>query len=325
MQNFTGQGSRLEPLEILDEESIMSTTLSSGMIGVPDFKVVDIDPISVAKALQTYVSRGSRLTGVSLDDLSLGVTSIPGNIANITLVELLSLGVKLFDATVWLSAGKPATHPLSVDPSMSKDKVPSMHEIARSVFYTYFFLLTQARYPTGRNEQNPPKTPNFLKQLMGMDKEQSYYIEMICSFTPQKFDPAWVKEIEFAGLGQEVLSRFGLGVAGYRMFGPFKTHTPKKPVPDHLKNAYAFARKLATSPATWDIHPLTRSPAVLSKRGNLNKNLSNLIIEIFDDEEIKEMTSVKIIFKIPEKEAAYRDYLTWGAEDDISGTNRIFR
>jgi hypothetical protein len=303
----------------------MSTPLNPTFVGIPDFKIIDIDPVSVASALQTYVSRGSRLTGVSLDDLTLGVNPQPADIKKVTLVELLSLGVKLFDAIVWLSAGKPDSHPLVTDPTLTKERIPSMHEVARSVFYAYFFLLTQARYPSGKNESKPPKTANFLRQIMGMDKEQHYYMEMLCSFTPQKFDPAWVKEIHFNGLGQEVLSRFGLGVAGYRMFGPFKTHVPKKPVPEHLVGAYEFAKKLSVAPASWAIHPLTRNPAVLSKRGNLNKNLSNLILEIFDADEIKEMVKVKIIYGTPEKEVSYRDYLTWSSVDDISGSTPIFR
>lgn len=303
----------------------MATQFSIKFAGIPDFKVIDIDTNAVAAALQVYVARGSKLTGVSLDDLNLGVTNIPADVSNATLVQLLEVGLKLFDAIVWLSAGKPASHPLKVDPARTKQSIPSLHEIARSVFYVYFFLLTQARYPATRLEADPPKVANFLRTIMGMAADQHTYIEMICSFTPQKFDAAWVQGINFTGLGQEVLSRFGLGVAGYRLFGPFKTHIPKKAVPEHLAAAYSFAKTMAKSAPTWDVHPLTRNPAVLSKRGNLNKNLANLILEVFDAEEIDEMVAVKILFGIPEKEVAYRDYLTWNADDDISGTSTIFR
>jgi len=295
------------------------------MLGVVDFKVIDIDPVEIAKSLQNFVSRGSKLTGVSLDDINLGVLSMPADPKKVLLSDLLSAGMKLFDAMVWLTAGRPTSHPLVVDLSLTAATVPSMHSIARSVFYVYFFLLTQARYPAVRNEASPPKVANFLTQILGMTRPQYEYVEEICSFTPQKFDPAWVRNVQFQNLGQETLSRFGLGVAGYRLFGPFKTHRPTKDVPAELKNAYEFACLLSKSSATWDIHPVTRNPSVLTKRGNLNKNLGNLILEIFSNEQIDEMVACKILFKKPEKEPNYRDYLTWESSDDISGSSMIFR
>lgn len=160
---------------------------------------------------------------------------------------------------------------------------------------------------------------------MGMEEEQHIYVERICSFEPQKFDPAWARFVSFGGFGQEVLSRFGLGVAGYRLFGPFGLYEPKVGLSPALSDAYSFARSLATAPASWDIHPLTRDPNVLAKRGNLNKNLGNLILDVFTEEQIDEMVKTKILYAKPEREPAHRQYLLWEREDDISGNAQIFR
>jgi hypothetical protein len=294
-------------------------------VGVPNFKVIDIDAGEVAKALQLYLERGSRLTGVSLDDISTSVIRLPTDSKKVNLAELLELGMKLFDAIVWLTAGRPETHGLAVSPEMTKESISSMHEIARAVFYVYFFILTQARYPAGSLNKEKPKVPNFLSVVMGMNKDQAHYVDMICTFEPQKFDMKWVQHVNFAGFGQESLSRFGLGVAGYRMFGPFKLYKVKAGLSPELQKAVRFAQKVATSPSTWDVHPATRKPEVLTKRGNLNKNLGNLILEVFTEDEIDEMVITKVLYAKPKHEATARNYLQWSDDDDISGTTNIFR
>jgi len=297
----------------------------AAFLGNPDFKVIDIDPIQVAAGLQAYLQRGSQLTGVSLEDIDRTVSKLPTNAATVTLAELLEIGMKLFDAIVWLTAGRPTTHPLEVNVTKSPDTIPSMHSIARSVFYCYFFLLTQARYPVRTAGEGQPAVANFLRVVMGMDENQSVYIDRLCSFEPQKFNPAWVKFVAFANFGQEAISRFGLGVAGYRMFGPFKIYNPRAGLPANLMDAYNFARNISMAAPTWDIHPLTRNAEVLTRRGNLNKNLSNLILDVFTDEQINEMVEAKMLYKRPEREPNYKNYFTWGAEDNISGNTHIFR
>jgi len=302
----------------------MPFTATPTVLGTPDFGLIHIDPLETAKAFQKYLDTASKLTGVSLDDIDRTVIRMPSDPRSVTLAELLVLGMRLFDAVIWITADRPVSHPIQVDPTMRKESIPSMHDVARAVFYCYFMLVTQARYPVSSKEKDKPKIPNFLKAIMGLDDEQHVYVERICSFEPQKFDPAWARFVNFNGFGQEVLSRFGLGVAGYRYFGPFNLYAPKPGLPENLLNAYEFARTVARSPASWDVHPLTRNPNILTNRGNLNKNLGNLILECFSEEDIQEMEAAKVIFKKPQKEPTHRNYMQWKKEDDISGTAKIF-
>jgi len=302
----------------------MSFIANPQTVGVPNFGLIHIDPIETAKAFRTYLDTVSRLTGVSLDDIDRRVMKLPTDASKVTLFELIGLGMKLFDAVVWLHAKRPASHPLVLDPTITPESIASSHDIARAVFYVYFMLVTQARYPASAAATDKPKIPNFLRTIMGMEKEQHHYVAAICSFEPQKFDPAWARYVSFTNFGQEVLSRFGLGVAGYRMFGPFGLYDPKPDMPANLAPAFAFARTVSKAKASWAIHPLTRDPNILTARGNLNKNLGNLILDCFTDEQINEMVASKIIFKKPEREASHRNYLTWTPEDNITGTQIIF-
>jgi len=302
----------------------MAFRADPGWVGVPDFELIHIDPLETARALQSYLNTASRLTGISLDDIDLTVRDLPQDMKRVTLVDLLTCGMKLFDAIVWLTAGRPESHPLRRDPGKKPDSVPSMHQIARAVFYCYFMLVTQARYPATRTVKDKPRIPNFLRTIMGMERDQHEYVETICSFEPQKFDPAWARHVRFGGFGQEVLSRFGLGVAGYRMFGPFGLYSARQDMDPALRPAFQFAHRVATSPASWDVHPLTRNPDILTSRGNLNKNLGNLILDAFSDQDIDEMVKAKVIFAKPEREPTHRNYRQWTSEDNISGTGRIF-
>lgn len=304
----------------------MSSALTSATnFGTPDFKIVDIDPLNVAQALQSYLERGSKLTGVSLDDIKLSLAKRIDNPDKVTLVDLINAGMKIFDALVWMTAGRPKTHPLTIDSAMSTSDIPSLHDVARAVFYCYFFLLTQARYPVRSSEVSAPQTPRFLSTVLGLAERQSHYVEMVCSFEPEKFDKNWIRHVNFMNLGQETISRFGLGVAGYRMFGPFKLYTPKPDHPSELADAVQFATKVATTAPTWDIHPATRNPTILTRRGNLNKNLGNLILDVFTDDQIEEMVTTKVLYQKPTREPNSRNYFQWSPNDDISGTSYIFR
>jgi len=302
----------------------MAFTATQAFLGVPTFNIVHIDPIEVAKSLQVYLDTASKITGVSLDDISLRVSTLPPNVKTVTLTDLITRGMKLFDALVWLTAGRPESHKLMADPTLKTENIPSTHTVAKSLFFVYFLLITQARYPAIVQTQEKIKIPNFLSKIMGMEQQQEYYMGMLCSFEPQLFDPSWVKYVTFKGFGQEVMSRLGLGVAGYRMFGPFKLYTPKEGMDISLMPAFEFARTVANAPASWDIHPLTRNPNVLKARGNLNKNLGNLMLDCFTAEQLQEMASTKVIFKVPTREAGHIEYRQWAERDDITGRALIF-
>jgi hypothetical protein len=312
------------PARFASTSNTMAFTATPAFTGVPEFGLIHIDPIETANAFQTYLDTASKLTGVSLDNIDRSVIRLPANVNTVNLVDLLKLGMKLFDAIIWLTAGRPASHPLQMDPGMRTESIPTLHDVARSVFFCYFMLITQARYPVGRNSPDKPKIPNFLRTIMGMDAEQHVYVEMICSFEPQKFDPKWAQYVSFRGFGQEVISRFGLGVAGYRMFGPFGLYKHKPDMSPELLPAFEFAQKVAKAPGSWAIHPLTRDPNILTARGNLNKNLGNLILDAFSEEQIAEMVAAKIIFAKPEREPTHRNYYQWTADDDITGNAWIF-
>ncbi|KAG6057565.1 hypothetical protein E4U16_006784 [Claviceps sp. LM84 group G4] len=292
----------------------------------PDFGIVHVDPKEVALILQPFLNRGSKLTDeVTVDDISTKVLSVPDKPDQATLEDLLAIGMKFFDAVIWLRAKDKSGHPLQADPTMKPDDIPSTEEISQSVFYCYFMLLTQARYPPDDHEIK--KVPRFLSVLMGMDKEPSYYVSKICTFELRRMNPTWIKQINCPSLTAKKLFMFRLGVAGYRMFVPFDLFDAREGLPDNLVSAFTFARAVARAPASWNVHPLTRPQgpqAAITRRGNLKQNLGNLILDVFTEEQVDEMVKQRILFKKPDRDVAHREYLQWAAEDDISGTANVF-
>ncbi|KAG6063954.1 hypothetical protein E4U32_000705 [Claviceps aff. humidiphila group G2b] len=278
--------------------------------GRPDFGIVHVDPKAVALMLQPFLDRGSKLTDeVTVDDISTRVLSVPDKPEKATLKDLLAIGMKYFDAVVWLSAKDKSGHPLRADPTMKTDDIPSTTEVSESVFYCYFVLLTQARI------------------LMGMNKEPSYYVSKICTFELRRMNPSWIKHVHYRSFTAKRFSRCGLCVAGYRSFVPFDLYDAREGLPDNLVSAFTFARTVARAPPSWNVHPLTRPRGpqdAITRRGNLKKNLGNLILDVFTEEQIDEMVKHRILFERPDRDVAHREYLQWAAEDDISGTANIF-
>ncbi len=74
--------------------------------------------------------------------------------------------MKYFDAVVWLSAGRPISEPLLINTNLTIDSIISNDLITKSLFFVYFFLLTQARYPYQENNSPPIKVPKLLSLLI---------------------------------------------------------------------------------------------------------------------------------------------------------------
>jgi hypothetical protein len=291
----------------------------------PDFGIVDVSPVDLARVLQIFLDRGSQLTGVPLDSISLSVFSLPPNPIAATLTDLLNSGMKFFDAVIWLSAGRPNTHQLREDPSIKKEDLPLMNDVARSIFYIYFNLVTQARYPAGRYQAEKVKIANFLIRVMQMDQPQEYYVDMVCSFDIRLLDPRWIEFVNFQGFGQQVQSRFGLGVAGYRWFAIFKHFQPDTKGRQDLIDAIKFVNRINAAPYDWNIHPLTRPGEVIAQCGPLNGNLMNLALEVLSSESLAAAVDSRMIFSYPVATPQHNQYKLWNDQMVIVGSRPVFK
>jgi len=269
-----------------------------------------------------------------------------------TLTGLLATGTKFLDAVVWLALDenkrpKPRVVDSVYDPAKGRQWATygDHSKIARCMFFYFFYILTRARPPTADEMDINQPIPNFLKNVLGFSETPGSVAEYLASFPLSRINPAWVKHINLQGLSMEALNRFGLGVAGYRMAAPFKLYSPFYETIEgkaffeknkgaietgeiewgaKYEEAIEVAKAIAMQPADWDVHPSTRAPDLLTKYGNLNKNLGNLILKVFSDEQIDEMVKTKILYSKPNFERAHLNFTTWKSADKFVGTKKIF-
>lgn len=280
---------------------------------------VVLDANEVATILTGFVDRGSKLSTVAATDPDTRVKIGPKaeDLKNIN--DCLNAGMKIFDAIVWLKSGK--VKPLQNELEITETTIPSLSDVARAVFYNYFFLLTQAKYPTKANNtavdqkgEKIPQKPAFLAKLLGLDKDPWHYADLICGFEITKFDPSWIRYYKSTSMGREAVSRFGLGVAGYRMCGPFKFVNPDTEEAKLYPGPIEFVKHIARSVPNWCIHPLTRDIGFLSAVGNFNDNLNNMILECYKKETIDTMVRDKMLYAYPQRKLRNNEWKAWSMD-----------
>jgi len=308
------------------------------------FGRLDIDPSSFALVLQKYVHEGSKRHRLSRDDIEVffniaddfegkeatNVQDFKGLTVAKTLPGLLAAGAKFMDAVFWLAIPEgdrpqPKEHPApKAGTKQTFGTYKSHQDIARCMFFYFFYILTRARAPMQATGKGAEPVPQFLSKVLGISKGESEVADYLSSFSLENIDPSWVRHIDLKGLSQESLNRFGLGVAGYRMAAPFKLTVPDGPDVTKYQTAIDVATSFATTGADWDFHPSTRKAEVLTKYGNINQNLGNLILKVYTQDTINQMVKVKILFKSPDHNPAHTNFTRWSKDMKYAPTSPIF-
>lgn len=231
--------------------------------------------------------------------------------------------------------------------------------IAKNIFVLFFYILIRGHAPsdTGANKGQP--MPKFISGVLGYKESADAVGEYLASFGLAQMEPGWVRHLDLKRLGQEASSRLGLGVAGYRYCSVFNTYEPDKMIPlseeeeeenaarlavvgtapgkggpklikPHIlaatehKEAIAVAKSFQTAGLCWDFHPATRSPNILTKYGNVNKNCANLILQVYTDETINEMVAAKKLAVKPILDRGTTEYKQWAMTMMYKATSPIF-
>jgi hypothetical protein len=322
----------------------MNPVLKAELDGI-DFGVVETTPEILAGYFETYVHFGSKRYTLSRSELNvfhlpafefkgkddITTENVNGVSVPLTLSDHLALGTKFLDAVLYMHLGsalRPPTkdimQPKGINKNVSLPTFSNHTTIARYMFFYYFYILTRARAPERDASGEVQKVPRFLNGVLSISASASEVASYLASFDLNNLDPAWVRQIRIKGIGQEALSRFGLGVAGYRLAQPFKLREPDGPDRAKYANAILVAKSFTSAPACWDFHPATRNPNILNKYGNINKNLGNLLLKVYKKETLQIMSDARIIFQVPIEEPNYTNYERWTAQDIYSSSAPIF-
>jgi len=269
----------------------MTTLLSTDV----NFTGVILDPEFVASIFQAIVAHGSQDSVIPLSDITIFMEK--GSRHPYSLEKMLAVGNRIGDAIVYLQVfvEDNIDGDLS-DPETGKrwDKMitHNMEEVdlvilgpdlvAKLVAVHAFYAMTRASPPC-----NP--IPKFIKDTLGVDFTVEQMCDLFTSTNPANFNLGWIRHIKWSSIGQKALSRFGLGLAGSRALSPFLVFKPKPGSSTIVIRACAAAEQLARDAASWDFHPVTRNPIIISTLGNVNKNALNLMLEAFTEAEIRSL------------------------------------
>jgi len=309
-----------------------------------DFGTITVSPAQFAALLQKYVWEGSKRHRLVKDDIhvffniegdfagkeTVDIIEMDNKKVSNNLVGLMSAGAKFMDAAFWLALPKderptPEDHP-AAKPGQKQDfsTFNNHEEIAKCMFFYFFYLLTRARAPGGEGSKEGQPVPQFLRTILSIKKSPTEVAEYLGSFDLEKIDPSWIKHINLKGLSQEALNRFGLGVAGYRMSAPFKLCKPDAPGHDTYIDAINVAKSFATTDACWSFHPSTRTPDLLTKYGNINQNLANLLLVTYKKETLEQLVTIRTLYAMPTPNPNHTNYTEWTDSMRYVTKERIF-
>jgi hypothetical protein len=294
-------------------------------LGNVSFGSIAYDDSVIANALQRFVKEGSFKGKISVTDLVIvsDVSPTPASFDNLGIA--LSHGTKLFDALMYFSLGvneRPSIMAATPnDLPVSRDA----QVISSALFFLAFMLLTRARVPSGASTTTGSSVPAFLGNVMGLTNSPDHYMKLLSSFDLSKMNHRWIQFIQWNSIGTEAMNRFGLGVAGYRAFAPFTLLNVRADASPEAKRAAAVAKEIATRPADWCIHPVTRHPRILQIFGNLNKNLGNLMIACFESDELRDLATNRVIYEVPISDPRYNNWKNWEITSIPAFSNPIFQ
>lgn len=300
----------------------MSVAIPLGRI---DFNSIEYHPGELSEALSLFVYEGSKKGIIAIDDITIITSDPAGTQSYATVKEGLLQGNRLFDMLMYFSipeANRP--RPRGLEQGEVYEVIPD-REVARCVFYLAFFLMTRANVPSGADRTVGSAVPAFLRNVLAFTESSEQIVSKIATFDLSKMDHKWIKHINWRKIGNESLNRIGLGPAGYRNLAPFKLLTPRDGLPQNLVEAVEVARSMATQPADWAIHPITRSPDFTQRYGPLNANLGNLATKVFTEDDLQRLVDQKILFKMPEDDLRNTMYLNWKRDMQFVSSDPIFK
>lgn len=285
-------------------------------IGNLQFKNIVINPYDVANACRDFLIHGSKKNVISVSDLTIVSDQQTQPPAFVDLAMAMKHGTKFFDAVAYFSMPHNARPKILVADNVDLPDARGMNDVAEALFYQLFHVMVRGT-PNSANNENG-QIPGFLKNVRGLKEMPAVYANRICSFDLMKIDWRFIRLLPWNEISQEATNRLGLGLAGYRMLSPFKHYPADKTLTAAEENAIKIAITMATAPADWAIHAVTRSADFIQQFGNLNANLKNLITRAYSAETIEMMVVNKLLYERPTFDARHQQFLSWPQEIVLS-------
>jgi len=287
---------------------------------------VRFDPAELAAVIAPFLGPGSARYKIDISDITINRINGDDWPADVTLDTLLDAENTFFDSVLFMglsAADRAGVTYVNVRPG-APNRIVSNTDLCAILFFLYFFILTRGAVSTSTTSVSGSDIPKFLYSVMSMRDAPSDYNSKVASFDLTCLDPSWAKYVPFQTIGREAVSRFGLGVAGYRLISIFKSTTPVDDLPQVLIDAYNHAVSMAYTEYTWDLHSATRSVQVVTQYGSLNACLANLALSVFRYEQLQNLVDSRALYEMPKYDNNSQGYLTWTGTFHASAGSELF-
>lgn len=291
---------------------------------IPD--VIRVNTREVAEAFATFLTIGSRIINLSIDQLNVTANDDTIDAGTATVVNLIEHGNPVFNALLYVKlplGNRPAV--VRVPHADRKAAIPH-GEIASAIFFQYFMIMTRGSPSDADDATAGTRVPKFLGTVLQLRQTPKYYHDILASFPLSAIGNDWVRYVQIGGLSTEARSRLSLGVAGYRVLAPFRYLSPhgRDTWTTEHENAYRVALQMAQLPASWDWHPATRDPNLTQRFGPLNANLNQLALMSFTGDDLANLVTTRAIFAVPVDNPTVRDWMSWTAAPTLGRNSNIF-
>lgn len=234
-----------------------------------------------------------------------------------TIKETMKYGTKIFDAIYYFALPEDERPPVLQGTDLGGELDNFILQSKKCLLWMAMFLMLRGSYPSSASSVSGADIPAFLIQTAGMNVSPKEVSDQLASFNLVNIPTGWIKFIDWSTLAPEIRQRFALGLAGYRLMGPFKVYPCRQDASPEVKNAYNWVREIATKPFDYKILSATRDPMLIARLGSWNKALGNLILLCFTNEQVNEMVATKILFQKPTRDARSDTWRTWANGEPI--------
>jgi hypothetical protein len=258
------------------------------------------------ESLLELINIASQLNRVELRNLKF-ITGVAVDVKmDMSLKDLVKYKIPFFDYFVFMNLPDDLRKKIIWNVDTSRHMY-SESQIAFSVLYVYFMVITRNKASLSQDEKIPAFLMKFMTNPMSIDDIK----DCLSLNDLNLFTHNWVKDIKTKNLSIPLKNRFKQGIAGMRLFSIFRDYEPDKSMDASITLSFESVRSLSINGPFWEMHNLFQGNELASM--SINANLQNLILDSYKDETIQLMVKHKSLFKYPIYNNRHLTYKTWGA------------
>lgn len=301
-------------------DSLLAKAIGNGHY----FNHIQWDEEALAAICRPFLERGLTDTVLDLSDIRVCIPSgcILADAKN--LAWMIEHGSHFFDAIAFLALNEEDRIQVTVVEDPLPGSVVNFTEVSEALGFAYFFLMTRGNWPSAVGNVVGSDVPSFLKNILGLKHSPSTYATRLASFSLTKLPKKWIKFIPPMQLPEKVSNRLAMGLAGLRVIAPFKNNPITRKVPEEVRNAVDLILTFLGRGAVWEFVSATRDPRVLTSVGTPNKEVANLLLAAYSQQELVAMAASKQIFEVPVPQAGHHNWKTWNKKTFSWMKDKVF-